>query len=733
MARRKRSPGGSEPYRKLQAVMATRSASRIRQDAVVKAATILLQKQWRENFAKKTTKKLLDQFSGLGLNKAAVGEISFESLVLKLRETPVVDSMKQIFQRIHFQCNMRHHVVRTDVDPPKINIRVILAAYMIVVRPSHVFETVGQLEQSLRDSAGELINKFEGIVDHLKSQETNSCFSNIPPEATVDFSTLIREYLLRFKAWKVPDEAKLTIRITHALMALYQARGHLSSEEPADSRLSVEFCDQITRLRGKLQQIAGAEALAKFDEQRISGNFPTINGGDGSSGGSSSSGGAYAALPGRMTNELLAYELILNPEFQLNDNGGDGMINPVYQRIRESFHAAFWSSLADDIRLSTPCYARVFRVLTEVRDGICDLTGTGSSHQINEILDVDLIRQQIAEKAFTWGAIQNLFATVIGVITTIQSPNRTDETKAKWEEIRDTMAASAPVEQPELICKGLELLLSRVNCMRVDAANARLRLIAPVIRDHGMDYHKGKFLDKLRNGTTTLDRTKIWLEASLTFVVQQNRDVVQEELSTQLSRVVSTCLFRGVVSILESSNDRIITTESIPETFLFDSTRFSLWRGELISISNAACFIAHAHKVHNSKPTEFTQEKLAVTVDFVCDANAELPYSHEDIHADIQQQMDQLTPENPVFLLMKGRISNLVVKKLMLTPSSPIYDAPGDALFNTIRPLMSRINTMVMKMRLVLGVNLQLSWEHYNKIIMDLAPSVLARTALPAV
>jgi len=29
--------------------------------------------------------------------------------------------------------------------------------------------------------------------------------------------------------------------------------------------------------------------------------------------------------------------------------------------------------------------------------------------------------------------------------------------------------------------------------MRVDAANARLRIIAPIVRDHGIDYERGKF------------------------------------------------------------------------------------------------------------------------------------------------------------------------------------------------------------------------------------------------
>ena len=37
----------------------------------------------------------------------------------------------------------------------------------------------------------------------------------------------------------------------------------------------------------------------------------------------------------------------------------------------------------------------------------------------------------------------------------------------------------------------------------------RLRLIAPVIQDHGIDYERGKFQDKLNDGSLTLARTEV--------------------------------------------------------------------------------------------------------------------------------------------------------------------------------------------------------------------------------
>ena len=45
-----------------------------------------------------------------------------------------------------------------------------------------------------------------------------------------------------------------------------------------------------------------------------------------------------------------------------------------------------------------------------------------------------------------------------------------------------------------------------------------MRLIAPVIKDHGIDYERGKFQDKLSNGSLTLQRIMEWINKALQFV-----------------------------------------------------------------------------------------------------------------------------------------------------------------------------------------------------------------------
>ena len=163
----------------------------------------------------------------------------------------------------------------------------------------------------------------------------------------------------------------------------------------------------------------------------------------------------------------------------------------------------------DDLRLATPCYVRVLRVLAEIRDGINDLTGSREAGALSEAVDLDFVKQQAEAGLYTWDSCLRMVGAVVSVVQRVQAPKRDDETKAMWAVVEAEMKGAADEAYPRAFCKALEFLLNRVNAMRIDAANARLRLIAPVIKDHGMDYERGKFQDKLNDGTLTLQRTEV--------------------------------------------------------------------------------------------------------------------------------------------------------------------------------------------------------------------------------
>ncbi len=90
--------------------------------------------------------------------------------------------------------------------------RVYLAAFMIGYRPTHVFESMGCLEQALYEVAGPLTVNFQRIVECVIKV---GAFQDVPADLTTGFIEMLFEFLKCFKAWKVPDEVILIITITY--------------------------------------------------------------------------------------------------------------------------------------------------------------------------------------------------------------------------------------------------------------------------------------------------------------------------------------------------------------------------------------------------------------------------------------------------------------------------------------------------------------------------------------
>jgi hypothetical protein len=133
----------------------------------------------------------------------------------------------------------------------------------------------------------------------------------------------------------------------------------------------------------------------------------------------------------------------------------------------------FWDSLIDDLKLASPCYVRVLRVMAEIRDGIADLAGSREATSIRDVLDIELIKQQVEIGAFGWDSCMKLVGSVVSVIKRIQAPGRDSSTRERWREVGLAMQNAEICDHARIFCRALEFLLDLVNILRVDAANAR--------------------------------------------------------------------------------------------------------------------------------------------------------------------------------------------------------------------------------------------------------------------
>ena len=233
-----------------------------------------------------------------------------------------------------------------------------------------------------------------------------------------------------------------------------------------------------------------------------------------------------------------------------------------------------------DLRLQpAPVCTRVLRVLAEISDAIRDVSGSREAAVIAELVDLDHIKQQAERGLYVWESCTKLIHGILAVVQRVQSRKRDEETKEKWEPIEEglTMGNHNADGRPRAFCKGLEFLLDRVNALRIDAANARLRLIAPVIKDHGVDYERGRFQNQLNSGTITLERTQQWIKHAVRIEVLEKR----VDLDRLLDGKADAFVHVHTKAVLNLVTERTtMKADACPEMLLLDAHRIAVLQRE---------------------------------------------------------------------------------------------------------------------------------------------------------
>lgn len=463
--------------------------------------------------------------------------------------------------------------IAKEEDVPAFNIRVLLASHLIVNRPESCFEAIGELERRVQASSSPVFDSLCALIDRAQGQT----LSSMPWLQHRDFLRQVKAYLEDFQAWKVPDQNKLFDRIKHALLALYRAENHLTEQSQEYESMKQEFRAQKAKLRAKMVQIAGTQGLAKVDEllrkERIYPEEEEAGASEQPAASSlppSTNASGLSSLPGRMTNEQLAHELLLDPTFKLDNEGAGYIDNTVLSGVRESFKVAFWNSLVDDLRISPPCYTRVIRVLGEVREALIDLKPSLGA-QLREKIDTTYFTQLVEMGSIDWPACVAILDGVISTLIGMQEPQRRQETESKWEEMKRRMQSCTTEQQPEAFCKSLEYVLARVNATRVDEANRRLRSIAHIIQQHGVEYEHNIMAKRIRQNPEYLQHTPEWILRSITKLSKENGMIIPDILRGDGAtfQTVHAAAILGLVTA-----DVPFTEHGCPETLLLDVSRF---------------------------------------------------------------------------------------------------------------------------------------------------------------
>jgi hypothetical protein len=257
--------------------------------------------------------------------------------------------------------------------------------------------------------------------------------------------------------------------------------------------------------------------------------------------------------------------------------------------------------------------------------------------------------------------------------------------------------------------------------MRIDAANARLRLIAPVIKDHGIDYERGKLQDKLNDGTLTLQRTEAWIDGSVRQTLL-DAEVDPDELMEGKARAFVYVHSAAMLELVTSSHT--VVPEVSPETLLFDVHRLAMLQREFqLLVTSSTVLVSLGHFLKGGEEdvvARIGEEILAPLQDLdtgrmleaIEDVMGHLPVDRRASAMNVATQCT--SPADSVQKLIARRMRTIVAGVMREGQGRVLHET---RFLQAAKPLFGRIERLATKLMALANLNRTVHLPTYNKLI----------------
>ena len=231
------------------------------------------------------------------------------------------------------------------------------------------------------------------------------------------------------------------------------------------------------------------------------------------------------------------------------------------------FAQEFWAALANELQQTPPQRMCLRRALEEIKQSFLVL-------DVREAADL-VVEAEPAQ----------LIESMVGLVRRHQSQKREHETQTRWEAI----------STPQYTLKNaLHFLFDRLRVMSIDAANAQLAVLAPIVEAHGVGYERERFHDKLADGVFTLGRTAHWIR----FVVEKEVGAGRVELSAvRQGGALAQVHTAMMLAVVADGRADAVRRETCPETLFMDVPRLAVLQREyryLVTAMTQLVTLTHA-------------------------------------------------------------------------------------------------------------------------------------------
>lgn len=309
-----------------------------------------------------------------------------------------------------------------------------------------------------------------------------------------------------------------------------------------------------------------------------------------------------------ISNEALAHELIMDPDFTLKPRQRTAAEAAEKEAATNAYFAVVKSDLEkNDLRRWLP------GLVADVRERILDLTPESSPirRQVQEGLDTELINQQVQRNSLELPKLLTFFTETMKQLC---APVRD-------EAIRNLSFEFNPSLAPEERIRGI---LDTLDAMRLDLANYRLQALRPHLKLLAVEYESTKFKEALETGKFTLENTTTWLTeaASALQKVKKDRDpegISHPDALVRYEHVYTDALLGLLIGSgpasrsPPTSSDGNLTpaqanlqarlerysTDRLPEALLLDRDRIITYSNEAHVLTLVAALVTMSRNLHS--------------------------------------------------------------------------------------------------------------------------------------
>ncbi|KAM4721241.1 T-complex protein 11-like protein 1 [Rhinophrynus dorsalis] len=426
-----------------------------------------------------------------------------------------------------------------------------------------------------------------------------------------------------------------------------------------------------------------------------------------------------------VTNLALAHEIVVNGGFQIKP--AELPEGSLEKRVRDIVHKAFWDCLEAQFSEDPPVYDHAIILLGEIKEALISFLLPGHTrlrNQINEVLDLDLIKQEAENKALN---IPRLAEFTIGMMGTLCAPARDDEVR-KLRDIKEPVAL-------------FRAIFSVLDLMKLDMANFAVSSIRPHLMQQSVEYERKKFQDFFEKQPNSLEIVTLWLQEAANDLIPSS----PEDSAHGAGEVEDRSLCP--VSVLNQAYIKLLSWDHkrkpFPETMLMDQIRFQEMQMEiskltllgtlLLIIQNSAGsalsglpgFLDRmktligvllegvgSPSVNKDEVLAAISEKICVEVNSCLSQHGFNPFSADRETALKGQIQTAGSPSNQIYRLIDTRIKTFLLNYLSTSNQKSLPLLPGGLV-----PIQKELEETAVKFVRLVNYNKMVFSPYYDSIL----------------